>query len=49
MIRPASSASVYRPESVGEAPSTNWNHCGRKTAAPKKPKLMKNVATIEVA
>ncbi len=47
-IRPARSASEYRPEFVGEAPYTNWNHCGRNTAAPKKPKLIRNVAMIDV-
>jgi hypothetical protein len=43
MIRPARRASDCRPESVGLTPLTNWNHWGRKMAAPKKPKLIRNV------
>ena len=34
---------------MGVAPWTNWNHCGRKTAAPKNPMLTRNVAMIEDA
>src|SRR5262249_22765992 len=45
-IRPASSASDWRPESVGLTPFTNWNHWGRKMIAPKKPKLIRNVEVM---
>ena len=32
---------------MGVAPCTNWNHCGRKIAAPKKPNEMRNVAMMD--
>ena len=38
----------FRPDSVAPMPRTTWNHCGRKTIAPKKPKAARNIDETEI-